>query len=334
MANQVVLTFAGEEKQLTSSFDRVGAASKQMTDKVAGASKAVDEHGSRLGKMGERADNSERNLIGVHDVIDGTATIMQGPGKAGIVAYVQGWADLTGGLAPLLISMAQLKIRTLAATAAEHAHTAAAKVSRGATLAWAGAQRVLNVAFWTSPIGLIIAAIVVLVAVVVLIATRTRWFQTIWRVAWTGIKAGALAFVNWFRGLPGMISSAIGVVTGIITAPFRAAFNAIARAWNSTVGRLSFSVPSWVPGLGGKGFSMPNLPTYHRGGVVPGVPGQEVLAILQAGETVSPAGSDGRTVLELRSSGSEVDDALVTILARAVRKRGGNVQLVLGTSRG
>jgi hypothetical protein len=49
-------------------------------------------------------------------------------------------------------------------------------------------------------------------------------------------------------------------------------------------------------------------------------------AALMAGGSAAPA----PVVLELRSSGSAVDDMLLQILRRAVRARGGNVQLVLG----
>lgn len=73
------------------------------------------------------------------------------------------------------------------------------------------------------------------------------------------------------------------------------------------------------------------LQKFHSGGVVQGAPGTEVMALLQAGERVTPAGaSGGRTVLELRSSGSRLDDLLIEILAEAIGKRGGNVQVVIG----
>ena len=45
-------------------------------------------------------------------------------------------------------------------------------------------------------------------------------------------------------------------------------FNGIAMIWNNTVGKLSFTLPSWVPGLGGKGFSMPDIPMLANGGIV------------------------------------------------------------------
>jgi hypothetical protein len=62
---------------------------------------------------------------------------------------------------------------------------------------------------------------------------------------------------------------------------FKNGFNAIARFWNSTIGSISFDLPF---GIGG--FDVPNMPTLHEGGIVPGVAGMDVAAILQAGELV------------------------------------------------
>ena len=104
---------------------------------------------------------------------------------------------------------------------------------------------------------------------------------------WNGIK-------NFFSGLGGSISGALGGLKDILTAPFKAGFNMISKFWNDTVGKLSFTAPDWVPGFGGKGFSMPKLPTLYtgirnfRGG--PAVVG-DVMG--RGGEIVSlPRGSD------------------------------------------
>ena len=48
----------------------------------------------------------------------------------------------------------------------------------------------------------------------------------------------------------------------------KAVFNGIARIWNNTVGKLSFKIPDWVPGIGGNGFSMPDIPMLADGGIV------------------------------------------------------------------
>jgi len=322
--NQVTLTFAGDSAQLEKAFDRVGQGAKTMGDKVGSASKSFDETGNGMGRLGEKADGAESKLIGVHDVIDGTAAIMQGPGKVGIAAYVQGWADLAGGMAPLLIGLAQTKVGMMA-------HVAWSGIVKAATATWTGVQWLLNAALTANPIGLIIVAIAALIAIIVLIATKTTWFQDLWRVVWTWVKSTAMDVWDWLKSLPDKIGAVFSSIAGFISAPFRWAFNFISDAWNNTIGKLSWSVPSWVPFIGGNTISVPQLRKFHSGGTVPGVPGSEMLAVLQAGEKVTPAGqSGGRTVLELRSSGSRVDDLLVEILARAIKGRGGNVQVVLG----
>ena len=286
MPNEVTLTFAGDTDKLEKAFDKVGAGAKTMSDKVGASSSAVDEHGNAMGRMGDKADGAEANLIGVVDIMSGTATIMQGPAKVGMGAYIQGWADLAGGLAPVLISLAQVKLATIGNTIATAASTVAQGAAKAATVVWTGVQWLLNVALTANPIGLLIVGIAALIAIVVLIATKTTWFQDAWRVSWGAIKSVAMSVWDWLSALPGKVGAAFASIAGTISAPWRAGFNAIANAWNNTVGRLSWTVPSWVPLIGGKTISAPKLPTFHRGGVVPGAAGQDVLAVLQGGEQV------------------------------------------------
>lgn len=319
MPNQVTLTFAGETKPLEDGFDRIGDSSKRMGDEVGSAAKRVSsgtgEAANGLKHTGEAADNAERNLIGVHDVIDGTATIMKGPGKQGMVAYIQGWADLAGGVAPLILSLAETKVATLAQAAASKVAAAGAKV-------WAGAQWLMNTALLASPVTWIVVGIVALIAVIVLIATKTDWFQRAWRASWGWIKDAASGAWDFIKKIPGWIASAFSTVARAISAPFRAAFNLISDVWNNTIGRLSWSVPAWIPFIGGKTISVPNLPHFHAGGRVPGGPGQETMALLQGGETISTeassAGSGGYII-----AGDPLMRIIVDYIATEVRKRGG-----------
>lgn len=178
---------------------------------------------------------------------------------------MQKWADTLQMVTPLLSAMAGV-----------------VGIVTAAQWAWNAAQL-------ASPTTWIILAVVALIAVIVLIATKTKWFQNIWNVAWKGIKTAAKAVWDWLRAVPDNLGKAFGKIAGVITAPFRAAFNLIADIWNNTIGALHFSIPDWIPGIGGKSIDFPDIPKFHSGGVVPGMPGQEVLAVLQAGETVTPA---------------------------------------------
>ncbi|SCG38260.1 hypothetical protein [Micromonospora zamorensis] len=220
------------------------------------------------------------------------------------------------------------------------------------------AQWAWNIAQLASPTTWIILAIVALIAVIVLIATQTTWFQDLWNAAWGGIKDAASAVGSWIKDtlwdkwikgafnsitdkagdlidymkdMPDKLKKAFSKVTDFIFAPFRAAFNKVSDAWNYTIGSLSWSVPGWIPGIGGNSISVPDLPKFHSGGIVPGTPGSEVMAVLQAGERVTPVtGSGGGAVVVIDSAGSRLDDLLLEVLRKAVKTRGGNVQLVLG----
>jgi hypothetical protein len=193
------------------------------------------------------------------------------------------------------------------------------------------AQWAWNAAQAASPTTWIVLAIGALVAVIVVIATKTNWFQRLWKNAWGEIRREANTTWSFIRRIPDWITGAFRHIGDAVFAPFRWAFNHIAEAWNHTIGGLSFTVPGWVPGIGGDSFGVPYIPYFHQGGEVPGTPGSNVLAMLQAGETVSPvSGGAGGDVLVIKSGGTELDDVLVELLSRAVRRRGGNVQLVLG----
>src|SRR5207244_9564659 len=67
---------------------------------------------------------------------------------------------------------------------------------------------------------------------------------------------------------PALLADGANLMAAAISAPFKFAFNTIAGFWNNTVGKISFSVPSWVPGLGGKGFDFPKITPLASGGIV------------------------------------------------------------------
>ena len=113
-----------------------------------------------------------------------------------------------------------------------------------------------------------------------------------------------------------------GVVTALV-APFKRAFNGIAFAWNSTIGKFSFTVPSWVPTLGGKGFSMPDIPYLADGGIVTG----PTLAMIgeKGPEAVIPlsrgGGTPGGNTITINVQGAD-PNAVVAALQRYVRISG------------
>lgn len=339
--NTVTLTFAGDSTKLESAFDRVGQAARGMESDVRTSGDAFD-------RVGEAADNVDTKAMGFRDTLtglqDGFAGIKKvnqdGLGFESLLLLGFGIGDLASGMFNFLIPSLKSAVTWLKGfNIATAASAVQAKVVGAATKVWTGIQWLFNAAMAANPVVLITLAIIALIAIIVLIATKTDWFQRIWKAMtkgvgiaigwlkdrfndwWTGVKLIFHKAVEVFKAIPGRIKSAFSGLVNILTWPYRTAFNLIARAWNNTVGRLSWTVPGWVPGIGGKSLSAPKLPTFHRGGVVPGAAGAEMLAVLQAGERVTPTSGSGAMVLEIRSAGSRIDDAIVEILLRALRTR-------------
>lgn len=299
-----------------------------------GNTRALKELGINYKSTGDRAKDVANITRLVRERVGGFAE-KEGKTAAGQAAIMEnrfGELKETLGeqLLPVMIKLADIGIKT-ADWVSKNKDIVLPLV--GVIAAVTAVQWAWNIAMTANPIGLIIVGVAALIAAIVFLATKTKFFQTIWRVAWGGIKAAAVAVFDWFRLLPLRMGAVFSLLGRAITAPFRAAFNLVATMWNNTIGKLHWTIPAWVPGIGGSSISAPRLPKFHRGGVAPGAPGTEMLAILQAGERVSPAGARDRVVVEFRSSGSAVDDLIVEIVRRAADRMGGDVQLAFGRGR-
>jgi hypothetical protein len=114
----------------------------------------------------------------------------------------------------------------------------------------------INLAMSLNPISLIVIGVIALITALAIAYKRFEGFRNIVDAVFGGIKW-------WINNVTiPSFKLMIDVVKEI--------FNGIAKAWNNTVGKLSFTVPGWVPGLGGKGFDMPDIPMLANGGIVTG----------------------------------------------------------------
>lgn len=114
------------------------------------------------------------------------------------------------------------------------AFAAAIYVINAATAAWAVVQGVLNLAFLANPITWIILGVVALIAVIVLIATKTTWFQTAWKYTWNAIKAAFHAvidfFVSYFKFWWGVYSKIFGFIKNTAVSVWRSIKSAFKTA--------------------------------------------------------------------------------------------------------
>lgn len=314
--NKVTLTFAGDAADATKAFDQVTTSADKMESKLHETGSAFDTTAEGFDRAEQRATGFRDTVTGVQDSVLGFSRVLKGDFSAdALVTAGAGVGDLASGFANLLVPAMKSAVSWLGKTKlGELAVSAATKV-------WTGVQAAFNLVMSLNPIGLVIIAIAALIAIIVVIATKTTWFQKAWGVAWGWIKRTAVSFWDWLKELPAKIGAVFVKVAKFITAPWRAAFNFIADAWNNTIGSLRWTVPSWVPFIGGNTIQVPQLPKFHQGGVVPGAPGSEMLAILQAGERVTPAGAAPAEIV-IRSGGSQLEDWIVEVIANAVRVHG------------
>lgn len=134
----------------------------------------------------------------------------------------------------------------------------------------------LNAALAANPIGLVVLAIAGLVAGIVFLATKTRFFQTGWNAAWGGIKAAFAATMGFLRGnLTGLVLLILGPVGAlaylalhwktvwggiktafVVTVKFlRGLFADLVGVILGTFGAIIHGAATafgWVPGVGGK----------------------------------------------------------------------------------
>lgn len=121
------------------------------------------------------------------------------------------------------------------------ANTIVTKVAAGATKAWAVAYRLLNLAFVSSPIGLIVVGIMLLVGAVILAYQKSDKFRAVVQAAWAGIKAAAAAAWTFLKAVFAGIGS---FVTGQLVPAFQRIWVVAKAVWSgiSTVVQAAWAV--------------------------------------------------------------------------------------------
>ncbi len=240
---------------------------------------------------------------------------------AGVVGlYIKDFVEATAAAA---VSIAKTTAAWLAETAAKAASTVATWAQVAATAAWNGVCALATtattalgaaVAFLTSPIGLVILAIGALIAIVVLLVKHWNEVkETASNVchamaeAWQGFKASFLEIWEGITsGVKGYINKIVGFINGMIQAVTNG-INAVIGALNS----ISFDIPSWVPGFGGKHFGI-NLPTLSA----PQIPMLAKGAVLPANHPFLAMVGDQRSGTNIEAPLDTIKQALAEVLAQ------------------
>lgn len=302
--------------------------------------KQAEEYGKQAQEDGTQAqiDGTTAVVEGKKAVVDLREASRESVPLTGIEKFGSELTVLAPAVTGLVSAIELLAIANTALHASFIKATVSAIGQRIATIAGSiatgvatAAQWLWNLALSMNPIGLVVIAIVALIAVIVLIATKTTWFQDMWHAVWGKIGEPVKTFGEWVKAyysfmiehflsgirtwwdlftgfwgavfdgahwafdfvlsIPDRIGNAFRGIGDAIAGPFRWGLNMISRAWNSTIGKLHWDFPS-IFGVGGFSISAPTLPSFAAGT-------DEVLstglAMIHRGESIVPATARGYT---------------------------------------
>jgi len=222
----------------------------------------------------------------------------------------------------------------------------AIKAWEATTKAFTAVQAALNVVMNMNPIGLVIIAIVALVAALVLAYNHSETFRNIVQGAFEQVKAtvgdvidffkGALAIgekaMDSFQNAAKAVTSFVGTLFKVMAGLIKAEINGVIGVVNLAIrglNSINVDIPDWVPFIGGKSFgvNLPQIPMLANGGIVT----RPTLAMIgEAGpEAVVPLGKGfgGGMSINITVQGSVTSerDLAITIrdgIAQLMRRRG------------
>jgi molybdenum-dependent DNA-binding transcriptional regulator ModE len=250
------------QKALSLGMDIAAATGKPLAAVTTSIEKALGGQTNALAKLDpalkgliKEGMTAEEAMAALNDKFGGAAQdaagTTAGQFKRASLAFAETKESIGAALIPVLEKM--LPYLTKFAQWASENPTLIAAVAAGIG-GLALAILAVNAAMALNPITLIVIGIGALIAALAVAYKKFEGFKNIVDAVFSGMK--------WW--ITNITIPAFQLLFTIV----KTIFNGIASAWNNTFGKLSFKIPSWVPGVGGKGFEVPNIPMLAQGGLV------------------------------------------------------------------
>jgi len=261
VSDALAKAYAGNDKGLKALDPRMKTLLKDGLDVEGAMSVLADTFGGDAAAAADTAEGRFKRLsIGLAETKESIGAALL-PAIQAVLPYIERlgtWAQentttflVVGG------AIAGIATAILAVNFAMKAWTAA-------TAAFTAVQAAFNAVMALNPIFLMVALFVAVGAALVVLQMKFNIFGKVFEAVgntastvFDGIKAGFAA----------VVTAVSGYVNGLV-AVYKGLFNGIATVWNNTVGKLSFKIPGWVPGIGGAGFDVPDIPMLGNGGIV------------------------------------------------------------------
>lgn len=266
------------EAAMASASDAVNRAMKGTLPKLTAAQKTQAAYGLILkdtkdaqgdfARTSESAKNQQSRLkaeLANASVTLGTKFLPVLAKGAKMLAGFAEWAGKNTGVVTAVAGViAGLATVIMAVSVASRIATAATTIWSGITKAAAAAQWLLNVALSMNPIGLVVIAIIALIAVIVLLWKKNETFRKVVLAVWGAIKAAVMGVVSWFKSfvLPAIaayytfifnvfmkVKAFLVFVFNAYRAIFLAVMNWIITRWKATWNNVRAIVQAVVNGV-------------------------------------------------------------------------------------
>jgi TP901 family phage tail tape measure protein len=283
-SSAAILTLIQQSDRLKTKFDAIGVSAGTFKEKI----DATRE--TNLFKMNAALTSMQSTLIDIGGtVMPIFAAALEKIAKA-IAVFSQWWDTLSPGMRSFIVNVS-IAVAVLGPLLVIFGALATAI---GSILSLLG----ILAGIFTVTVGAMLISGAVIAGIIVGIVFAVKQFIAIadlltnhWSEVWAGLK------IMFAEGVNYLIGAAEAWGNGWVKAA-----NVVIKALDS----IKVSIPDWVPGIGGKSFSV-NIPTvpemklprFEMGGYVNAPRGTEVAAILHGGEQVIPAervGGAGNTV--------------------------------------
>jgi hypothetical protein len=167
------------------------------------------------------------------------------------------------------------------------------------------------------------------VAAFIILWNKSAGFRDFFIGMWNGIKSVVGGVIDWivsaWNGMTTFFSNLVAGIGNIFAGIGNAIKGAFKSAINWVIDMLNHVIDFFNKIIYGINLvnpfddipNIPHIPKMHTGGVVPGMPGQEVLMTLQAGEHVSTSSQGGGGALYIAG---DADGELATFLMSLERR--------------
>ena len=257
---------------LNESYGEAGEKYKEVNKEVLAANEAQNKYNQAMADIAEKAQPAitsfktamvgvlqtvlekfnEVDITGLIGKISGAITTLVEKALPPLMTGLTWVLDNANWLVPVLGTVVGL---IAGISAGIKIYNGVVAIAKAVQLAW-------NLAMTANPIGLVIAAIALLVAAFVTLWNKCEGFRNFFINMWEGIKKIGSSVAEFIGGI---FERKINTIKGII--------NAVISLINGAIGainKLKVNIPEWVPKYGGStfGVNIPLIPKLAEGGIV------------------------------------------------------------------